>query len=71
MTRILANMGAIGRTGSYISQTQIIVWLPPQDPEDPMAKGSTAYLLGIEMLNFLVPLLEHEHYPDLRTGVGG
>ncbi len=71
MARALANAGAIGRTGSYISQTQVIVWLPPQSTENPMAKNSTAYQLGIEMLNILVPLLEHEHYPDLRAGAGG
>jgi hypothetical protein len=71
MARALATSGAIGRTGSFLTQTQVIVWLPPQDKENPLSKNSPAYQLGIEMLNILVPLLEKEHYPNLHVGAGG
>jgi len=64
--RALATSGSIGQTGSYLSQTQVAIWLPPQDAEDPMAKNSPAYRMGIEFLNVLVPLLEQEHYPNLH-----
>lgn len=71
VAKFLANAGAIGRTGSYISQTQVVVWLPPRNTEDPLAKNSAAYRTCLEMVNLLVPLLEHDHYPDLRAGAGG
>jgi hypothetical protein len=66
IARYLATTGSLGRSGSYLSQTQVAIWLPPQDAEDPMAKNSPAYRLGLEFLNVLVPLLEREHYPNLH-----
>ena len=73
IARYLATTGSLGRAGSYLSQTQVAIWLPPQDTEnptqkteDPMAKNSAAYRMGIEFLNVLVPLLEREHYPNLH-----
>jgi|WetSurMetagenome_2_1015567.scaffolds.fasta_scaffold48051_3 hypothetical protein len=54
-----------GPAGSFISQTQVIVWLPPGSTEDPLTKNSPAYRLGTEVLNELVPLLEKEYYPDV------
>jgi hypothetical protein len=67
----LGTRGAFGGEGNYISQTQIIVWIPPQDNEDPSSKNSNAYQTAYGFLNLLVPLLEHDHYPDLRAGTGG
>jgi len=66
IARYLATTGSLGRAGSYLSQTQVAIWLPPQDTEDPMAKNSPAYRMGMEFLNVLVPLLEREHYPNLH-----
>jgi hypothetical protein len=67
-TRVLATSGSIGQQGSFLSQTQVAIWLPPGDKEDPMAKNSAAYRMGLEFLNVLVPLLEREHYPNLGHG---
>jgi hypothetical protein len=71
IARFLATSGSIGHAGSYLSQTQIAVWLPPGSPENPMAKGSGGYGLGLRLLNILVPLLERDYYPDLHGGTGG
>jgi hypothetical protein len=70
-TRFLSTTGSLGHTGSYLSQTQVAVWLPPSSEEDPLAKNSGAYRMGVEILNLLVPLLEREHYPNLRQAAGG
>ena len=65
LARFMATTGSLGR-GSFLSQTQVIVWPDPNDPGDPMDKGSQAYRMGVQMLDLLVPLLEREYYPDLR-----
>jgi hypothetical protein len=65
IARFLATTGSLGRAGSYLSQTQVAIWLPPGNKEDPMAKNSAAYRIGLEFLNILVPLLERDHYPNL------
>jgi len=73
LARLLSTSGSIGTKGSYLSQTQVGVWIPPgaADTEDPMAKDSRAYRLGVEFLNVLVPLLEKGYYPNLRGAEGG
>lgn len=71
LARLLSTTGSLGREGSYLSQTQIVIALPPDDAEDPMDKKSPAYRLGSECLGALVPLLEKEYYPDLRNAEGG
>jgi hypothetical protein len=71
IARFLATTGSLGR-GSFLSQTQVAIWLAPGDTQDPMDKSSPAYRLGLQMLNLLVPLLERGYYPDLRSpGLGG
>ena len=70
LARFRATTGSLGR-GSFLSQTQVIVWPDPNDPEDPMDKGSQAYRTGVQILDLLVPLLEREYYPDLRSTKGG
>jgi hypothetical protein len=71
IARFLATSGSIGHAGSYLSQTQVAIWLPPQSDENPLVKGSGAYRRGLELINILVPLLEREYYPDLHGGAGG
>jgi len=70
IARFLATTGSLGR-GSFLSQTQVAIWLAPGDTQDPMDKSSPAYRLGLQMLNLLVPLLERGYYPDLRSPEGG
>ena len=74
LARIMATSGAIGRRGSYLSQTQVAVWFPPSEAGDPLAKDGAAYQIGLKFLSVLIPLLENEHYPDLagegRAGRG-
>jgi hypothetical protein len=65
----LLGMSGSGHPGSFMSQTQVIVWVPPESTEDPLSKDSAAYRLGTEVLNALVPLLEQEYYPDPGKGV--
>jgi len=67
----LGAMGSRGQEGSYLSQTQVTVWLKPDETEDPMAKDSTVYRQAVVLLNEIVPLLEKEYYPDLGGAQGG
>jgi hypothetical protein len=71
LARFLATSGSLGRRGSYLSQTQVAVWLPPAEAEDPLAKASRAYRTGLTFLDVLVRLLERDYYPDLRGPEGG
>jgi hypothetical protein len=70
IARFLATTGSLGR-GSFLSQTQVAIWLAPGDTQDPMDKSSPAYRLGLQILDLLVPLLERGYYPDLRGPEGG
>ncbi len=69
--RFMATSGAVGRRGSFLSQTQVAVYFPPSEGEDPMAKGGRAYQIGLKFLNAVIPLLERDHYPDLGGTEGG
>jgi len=64
-------MGSRGQKGSYLSQTQVTVWLKPDETEDPMAKDSTVYRQALVLLNEIAPRLEKEYYPDLSGTQGG
>ena len=70
LARFMATTGSLGR-GSFLSQTQVAIWPDSNDPEDPMDKGSRAYHTGVQILDILVPLLEREYYPNLRSPKGG
>jgi len=70
IARFLATTGSLGR-GSFLSQTQVAIWLAPAEGGDPMDKSSPAYRLGLQILDLLVPLLERGYYPDLRGPEGG
>ncbi|MBE3096629.1 MAG: hypothetical protein IMZ44_05805 [Planctomycetes bacterium] len=71
LARFLATTGSLGGAGSFLSQTQVAVWLAPDDTRDPLDKNSPAYRLGLQVLDLLVPLLERGYYPDLRGPEGG
>jgi len=71
VARFLATAGSRGHQGSYLSQTQVAVWLPAGETGDALAKNSRAYCLAVEFLNVLVPLLEADYYPNLRDAQGG
>jgi hypothetical protein len=71
LTRLLATSGSLGQKGSFLSQTQVAIYIPPQDTEDPMLKSSWAYRTGVELLDKVVPRLEREYYPNLHSGEGG
>ncbi|MGB3087202.1 MAG: exosortase-associated EpsI family protein [Phycisphaerae bacterium] len=68
--RVLGTRGSLGREGSFLSQTQIAVWLSAGEEGDPMAKDSAAYSQAVGILNEVAPILEKEYYPDL-AGAGG
>jgi len=70
-TRVLATSGSIGQRGSYLSQTQVAVRFMPGGAEDPTAKGSEPYQLGLKFLSVVVPRLEKEYYPNLHGDGGG
>ncbi|MCX5675284.1 MAG: exosortase-associated EpsI family protein [Planctomycetota bacterium] len=71
LARFLATTGSLGGAGSFLSQTQVAVWLAPDDTRDPLDKNSPAYRLGLQVLELLVPLLERGYYPDLKRPGGG
>jgi len=71
LARILATSGSIGRRGSFLSQTQVAVWFPPAASEEPLAKTSRPYTVGMEFLKTIIPLLEKQYYPDLSGTEGG
>ena len=71
LARFLGTTGSLGQQGSYLSQTQVTVWLKPDETKDPMAKDSAVYRQALVLLNEIVPLLEKEYYPDLGGAQGG
>jgi len=71
VTRVLATSGAIGRRGSFLSQTQVAIYMPAMYAGDPMDRSSEPYQLGVRFLNAIVPLLEQDYYPDLTGTEGG
>ena len=71
LARFLATTGSLGGAGSFLSQTQVAVWLAPAEGGDPLDKNSPAYRLGLQVLELLVPLLERGYYPDLKRPGGG
>jgi hypothetical protein len=71
LARILATSGSIGRTGSYLSQTQVYVYVPLDQARGALDRDSEPYLLGRTFLETLVPLLEARYYPDLTGSEGG
>ena len=71
LARFLATTGSLGGAGSFLSQTQVAVWLEPGEGGDPLDKNSPAYRLGLQVLDRLVPLLERGYYPDLKRPEGG
>jgi hypothetical protein len=70
VARFLATTGSIGEKGSYLSQTQVVLYLGPNDTANPMAKDSAPYQLGVGLLNAIVPLLEQDYYPSLGGSKG-
>jgi hypothetical protein len=68
--RVLGTRGSFTHRGSYLSQTQVAVWLRPGDAADPMSRGSEAYRLAVSLLNEVVPLLETEYYPKPESPGG-
>jgi hypothetical protein len=71
MARILATSGAIGREGSYLTQTQVSVFVPASKAEEAMARTSRPYALGRRFVETLIPILEERYYPDLGGSEGG
>jgi hypothetical protein len=71
LARIRATSGAIGRRGSYLTQTQVSVFLPMTEAKDAMDRSSRPYTLGRTVLETLIPLLEQKYYPDLDGSEGG
>jgi hypothetical protein len=49
----------------------VAVRFMPGGAEDPTAKGSEPYQLGLKFLNVVVPRLEKEYYPNLHGDGGG
>jgi len=71
LARFLAASGAIGRRGSYLSQTQVAVYMPRVLAGNAVERTSEPYQLGLRFLNAIVPLLERNYYPDLTGTEGG
>jgi hypothetical protein len=71
LARILATSGAIGREGSYLTQTQVSVFVPVSEAEEAMARTGRPYGLGRQFLKTLIPILEERYYPDLGGSEGG
>ena len=71
MARVRATSGALGREGSYLSQTQVSVFMPVTEAEEALERGSRPYALARKFLETLIPLLERKYYPDLDGSEGG
>jgi len=71
IARFMATTGSVGERGSYLSQTQVVIYLRPNDTANPLAKDSEPYLMGVGLLNVVVPLLEKDYYPALGGTKGG
>lgn len=61
--RVAATTGALGETGSYMSQTQVVIPLDPVDFENPLSEDTEAYRRGAELLQHVIPILEERYYP--------
>jgi exosortase/archaeosortase family protein len=70
IARFLGTTGSIGQQGSYLSQTQVAVWLEEKRGEDPMAKTSDAYQAALGLLEQVAVVLETAFYPDLGAPEG-
>jgi hypothetical protein len=62
--RWLATMGSL--RGSYLSQTQVAVWLEEGEKGDPFAKDGPVYGTALALLEQVAVILEREFYPDLE-----
>jgi len=71
LARFRATSGAIGRKGSYLSQTQVSVFMPMTESKDALKRNSRPYVLGRTVLETVIPLLEQKYYPDLGRSEGG
>jgi len=71
VARIRATSGAIGQEGSYLSQTQVSVFLPMTEAKDAPERSSRPYVLGRKFLETIIPLLEEKYYPNLGGSEGG
>jgi len=71
MARFLATSGAIGRKGSYLSQTQVSVFMPMTESKGALERKSRPYAVGRTFLETIIPLLEQKYYPDLGGSEGG
>jgi len=71
VARILATSGAVGRRGSFLSQTQVSVYVPMDEAATAMDRSSRPYTLGRQVLEAVVRLLEERYYPDLDGSEGG
>jgi len=69
--RILATSGAVGRKGSYLAQTQVAIYMSPEEGGKAMDRQSQPYRLGRQVLDRVVALLEARYYPDLHGSEGG
>ena len=71
LARLYGTTGALGQKGSFISQTQLTVWLNADEKSDPTGPNSLAYRKGVAILSQVVPILEEEFYPRLGKANGG
>jgi hypothetical protein len=70
IARFLGTTGSIGQRGSYLSQTQVAVWLEEKRGEDPMAKTGDAYQAALGLLEQVAVVLETAFYPELGAPGG-
>ncbi len=71
MARWLATTGALGETGSYLTQIQVVIYLTPDDREAPLDEKGEAYRLGASLVQHMVPILEKAYYPRPQGAEGG
>ncbi len=63
IARFLATTSSLGQRGSYLTQTQLAIYLSPGAGAGALEREHPAYRIGLRLLQHVAAVLEREYYP--------